>query len=112
MRVDKYVPVLKSILKILGMIDMNINKKDCHMLYVLHLFFAVVAPNTDVAICSETPDVKVIKGGGAGPPRVRIQCMQGEEELLEDPGHAQGLWMTAWRCAPPIRWVDISTKIQ
>ena len=75
--------------------------------YVLNLFFAIVAPNTNAAICSETPDVKVIKGGGAGPPRVRIQCMQGEEELLEDPGHAQGLWMTAWHFAPPNRWVDV-----
>ena len=74
--------------------------------YVLNLFFAIVAPNTNAAICSETPDVKVIKGGGAGPPCVRIQCMQGEEELLEDPGHAQGLWMTAWHFAPPNRWVD------
>ena len=81
---------------------MNINKKG-HMLYVLHLFFAVVAPNTN-AIESLN--------------RVRIphcRCMQGEGELLEeDLGHALGLWMTAWRCAPPIRWVDvdISTKIQ
>ena len=37
--------------------------------------------------------------------------MQGEEELLEDLGHALGLWMTAWRCATPIRWVDTATII-
>ena len=68
------------------------------MLHVLHLFFAVVAPNTNAAIWST---------------RVRIpQCMQGEEELLEDLGHVLGPWMTAWRCAPPARWVDICTKIQ
>ena len=37
--------------------------------------------------------------------------MQGEEQLLEDPqGHVLGPWMTAWRCAPPILWVDVDTK--
>ena len=64
------------------------------MLYVLHLYFAVVAPNSNAAIWST---------------RVRIpQCMQGEEELLK--GNVLGLWITAWRCAPPIRWVDICKK--
>ena len=75
---------------------------------IYHTFFIcsfVVAPNTNAAICPEAPDVETQKVGGAGP-RVRIQCMQGEEELLEDPGHAQGLWMTAWHFAPPNRWVD------
>ena len=99
MRVDKYVPVLKSILRISGIIHFMSIKKMIHILHVLHLFFDVVAPSTNAAIWST---------------RVRIQCMQGEEELLEDPGHAQGLWMTAWRFAPPIRWVDVDicTKIQ
>ena len=87
----EYVPVLKSILRISGIIHMSI-KKIIHMLYVLNLFFVVVAPNTNAAIW----------GRNVGIP----QCIHGEEELLEDSGHALGPWMTAWRCAPPIRWVD------
>ena len=48
-KVDKYVPILKSILRISGIIHMSI-KKIIHMLYVLNLFFVVVAPNTNAAI--------------------------------------------------------------